>query len=574
MSIFNYVLPSGSEFRLEASGTITKIEADRIFYEQVAAGSLIGYTAGQTLTSAETRLTKFELSRLDRGTAGVDNLPVLVFNQGIASTTSDTAPILATLLSLPVPVSVPNLSNVLLTDPIDEADVVTIKGDDLAPVGIGANGVRALNPYQIQKLLAQIANLVDQESDQISVNKGIGRYGFTAYQLELAGYVKPGTTQRYFIDSNADFVSIMSSPSVWTGRGGVYALNDLLLDPLLQNQIQVQIMQQNYNNLLSAGVIVTPVRSSVSVSSGQVYTNTGLQSTRALATLGILGTNLSDLTANQRSNLLNSPNISRLLNATNVDLNTIASGAVNSLSTGLSRLGNLSQANFASAATALSNQITGSVGALVANASKYGTQATAIWSRAVNIQNLDFNSIKANLTNLVPPTLSGLNSGLDVLGKAGSFATNFANPLSGLNNVDKLLTSGGGIGGALTTQVGNLTGQLSNLPGQIAGQLGNLGNLTNIGSLGNLFGRGGDLVSGTRVAAGFNNTVNRATVDAAFQRVLGSAKIPLPVFQYPSPASLAPRLDIQFAQNFLKTLQTQGQAAATQASAIAGRFLG
>ena len=69
--------------------------------------------------------------------------------------------------------------------------------------------------------------------------------------------------------------------------------------------------------------------------------------------------------------------------------------------------------------------------------------------------------------------------------------------------------------------------------------------------MGDLFGGGGDLVSGTQVAAGFNNTVNRSTVDAAFARIVGSSKVPLPIYQYPSLAALAPRLDIQQAFSFL-----------------------
>ena len=571
MAIFEYNLPSGSQFRLEAPSGTTQTDADRIFYEQVAAGSLVGYEPGQTLTSVETQLTKFELSRLDRGTAGVDTNPVLAINQGLPITLSDTQPLLAVLLSLPVPISIPNLSEVLLTDPINEADIVLIKGDDFPPSGVGANGTRALSEYQVQKLLAQIANLVDQESDQISAEKGIGRFGFTAYQLEQAGYVKPGTSLKYFSTDNTNFVSVMSSPSVWTGRGGVYNLDSLLEDPLLQNQVQVQLMQQGYNNLLANGIIITTPTSGVSVSTGQVYTNTGLQSSRTLATLGLLGTNLSSLSASARTALANSPALSRLLSATSVDLKTIASGATQSLT-------NLANPNFASVGAALTNQITSGVGALVANASKYGTQATALWAKAGNLQNLNLNNIKTNLTNLVPPNLSGLTSNLNILGKASSFATNFANPLAGLNNIGGLLTAGGGIGGALTGQAGNLqsqlTGQLGNLQGQLTATLGNLGNLANIGSLNNLFGGVGDLVSGTTVAAGFNNTVNRATVDAAFARALGSAKIPLPVFQYPSATALAPRLDIQQAQNFLKNLQTQGQAVAGQIQSAAGRLLG
>jgi hypothetical protein len=559
MAIFEYTLPSGSRYRLEAPAGTTQAVADQIFYTQIAAGSLVGYEPGQTLTSIETQLTKFELSRLDRGTAGVDTSPVLAINQGTdlngivvnfinqnQSGTSANASVLAALLSLPVPITFPvpptfpPLTDTILVDPIDEADIVLIKGDDFPPAGVGANGIKALSEYQIQKLLAQIAKLVNQESDQISLQKGIGKYGFTAYQLEQAGYVKSGTSLKYFSQNNNNFVAIMNSPSVWTGRGGVYSLDDLLNDSLLQNQIQVELMQRGYNNLLANGIIVTTPTSTVSVSTGQVYTNTGLQSSQTLTTLGLLATDLRSLTPATRASLTSSPSLARLLNAASVNLSTIASGATSNST-------NLADANFASASATLANQITGSVGALVANASKYGTQATALWARASNLQSLNLSSIKTNLTNLVPPTLGGLSSNLNILGKAGSFATNFANPLSGLNNVGSLLTAGGGIGGALTSQVTGL-----------AGQLGNLGNLTNIGSLGNLFGGGGDLVSGTSVAAGFNNTVNRATVDAAFARVVGSLKVPLPVFQYPSLTALAPRLDILQAQNFLKNSSTGG----------------
>jgi len=557
MSQFSYTLPSGAEFIVRGPAGATQPQADRIFYEQVAAGSLVGYEAGQTLSSVATKITKFELSRLDRGTAGVDNAPVLAIVQG-----------------LPVITGIPSLTNITLSNPINEADIVDIKGDDLAPESVGP-----LSSFQTQKLLAQIANLVDQESDQISLDKGIGRYGFTAYALEEAGYVKPGTSLRFFAVNSEDFISVMSSPSVWTGKDGVYGLNDLLSDPLLQNRAQVSIMQQGYAGLLESGTITAPATSGISVNSGQVYTNGGLQSIQAL----IGGSLIGSLGRLSSAGLINGitqnaqtagTTLNRLLNGSNINLATIGSGAVNSLTAGLGNLGNLASVNFASLGAGLTNQITGGVGALVTNASKFGTDATALWARAggVNLTNLaggltgNLNGLTSNLTNLVPGSLSNLTSSLDVFGKAGSFATNFANPLGNLNT----LTNIGGLSGALTGQLGSLqgalTGQLGSLQGALTGQLGalsgqlngalgslgSLGSFANIGAVGDLFGGGGDLVSGTAVAGGFNNTVNRSTLDAAFARVVGSNKVPLPTFQYPSPAALGPRLDIQQAFNFLK----------------------
>lgn len=525
MSVFTYTLPSGARFVVRGPAGATQAEADRIFYEQVAAGALVGYESGQTLTSTATTLTKFELSRLDRGTAGVDTPTVLAVIQG-----------------LPVINAIPILSTVLLTNPIDESDIVAIKGNDLGPDSVGP-----LDSFQVQKLLAQLANLVDQPSDQISQDKGIGIYGFTAYALEEAGYVKPGTSLRFFAVDSEDFVSVMSSPSVWTGKDGVYSLADLLNDASLQNRIQVQLMQQGYQQLEQSGVISQTRQPSLQLSTGQVYTTGGLQPIQAIAGSSLFG-GLNRLSAALTSGILQniqSPGtvLNRLVNVPNINLATIGSGAVNNLTIGLENLSNL---NVASIEAGITKQITGGVGALVTNASKFGSQATTLWantglastrSTLTNVAGgltANLNSITSNLTNLVPGSLSNLSSSLDIYGKAGSFATNFANPLGNLNNISGLLTPGGGIGGALT------------------GSVGNFGNFSNIGAVGDLFGGGGDLVSGTAVAGGFNNTVNRATVDSAVARVIGSPKVPVPAFQYPSLASLAPRLDIQQALNFLQ----------------------
>lgn len=569
MSQFNYTLPSGAEFVVNGPAGATQREADRIFYEQVAAGSLVSYEPGQTLTSPATVVTKFELSRLERGTAGVDSSVILAISQGLPTAPggSNLQSILAIIQSKPIPIGVPNLSNVALTDPVDEADIVNIKGDDLAPASIGANGITALDEYQVQKILAQIANLVNQASDQISQDKGIGLYGFTAYQLEQAGYVKAGTSLRFFAVNPEDFVAVMSSPSVWTGKDGVYSLNDLLSDPQLQGRVQVNLMQQGYNEMLANGAIKTTPKAAVSIKSGQVYTNGGLQSIAAISALSLLNNNVGSLRGVLANALTGSTALNRLLSGANINLNTIGSGAVNSLTTGLSGLGNLANANFATISATLTNQLTGGVGALVTNAGKWGSAATSLWAKSGNLSfasvgsditklantgltNLTgsltggLNNITSNLTNLVPGSFSNLTSSLDVFGKAGSFATNFANPLGNLNNLGSLgnlgglLTPGGGIAGGLTGQLGNF---------------GSLGNFASIGAVGDLFGGGGDLVSGTQVAGGFNNTVNRQTVDAAFARVVGSNKVPLPVYQYPSLASLASRLDIQQAVNVLRT---------------------
>jgi hypothetical protein len=89
--------------------------------------------------------------------------------------------------------------------------------------------------------------------------------------------------------------------------------------------------------------------------------------------------------------------------------------------------------------------------------------------------------------------------------------------------------------------------------------LSSLPGLGSLGDIGGLFGGGSDgLVSSTQVAAGYNNTVNRSTVDAAFIKILGNPKIPNPVFDYPGPnsASLNTNTDIAYAETQLQKQTT------------------
>jgi hypothetical protein len=562
MSQFKYTLPSGSEFVVNGPAGATQIQADKVFYEQVAAGGLVGYESGQTLTSSATRLNKFELSRLERGTAGVE-----------------TPTILAIVAGLPIVAGVPNLNNTPLDNPINQADIVLIKGDTLGPTAIGP-----LSSYDVQKIQAQIKNYVDQNYTEISNNKGIGQYGFTAYALEEAGYVKPGTSLRFFAVDPEDFVSVMSSPSVWTGKNGIYSLADLLSSAETQTLIQSEIMEQGYANLQSSGVISNIPQSAIPLSQGQVYTNSGFASVSQLLALNATGIGLGSLQGLVRNALTSNTSLNKLLAAGNINLSTIGSGAINSLGAGLGGLGNLANLNFSSLSNSITSKITGDVGALVANASKFGSQAATLWSQSGlggTLSNLTgglsgqlsgitgqltslpggltngLNQITGQLTNLIPGSLSNLTSSMDLLGKGSQFATVFANPLGNLSNLGNL----GNLGNLsnltnLGALQGQLTGALSGQLGSLSGALGNFGSLANFGAVGSLFGGGGDLVSGTQVAAGFNNTVNRATVDSAFRRILGSTKIPAPSYEYPGFSSLGARLDIQQAQNILKNFQS------------------
>ena len=534
MAIYNYTLPSGARYVVDAPTGTTQAQADFIFYSQVAAGSLVGYTRGQTLSSLGTKLTKFELSRLDRGTAGVDNVAILAIISGA---------------------QVPSLVNVPLKNPITVAD--------FAAVGSTA-AVGPLTPSETQAVIAQIANLVDQPYDEISTEDGIGEYGLGTPQLEQAGYLKPGT------GDYPNFNCAVRSPSVWTGKDGVYSLNDVLTNPILQTQMQTQVMQNSYSALVAAGTIQEPTTAPASVSKGQVYTNNGL----ATLTAASLVTGAAALSSNFNSivstSLAGAANLNSLLSNPVTNISTLASGAVNTVTQSIASLGanalatanNLVNTTIGSTigqATALvsgvSNTITGALGAvngavggLIANASQFGAPVTALWAQG--------QGLVSGAQGLVTGA-QGLVTG--ALGSAQSLVT------GALGNLTTLAS------GAL----GAVTGQASALLGSLNSTMDIFGKMSSFSVDFSIFSSD-SLVSPTKVAAGYSNTVNRSVVDAATTRILGDAKIPIPQFQYPSPGALNVGADINFALNALKSLTSpftnviaQAQGAFTQATQLA-----
>jgi len=284
MSTFKYTLASGATFTVTAPAGTTQAAADKIFYSQVAAGTFVGYNPGDTLTSAQAAINSFGITRLQRGTAGVNDQTVISIVSGqpivaslpsgrlalspIQSPINDTAYIQVTsnpeqgLLSLPLAPVVPTNANYPVPNP---------------------NYSGGLNSQQVQALMAQLANIVKQPYNVITQTLGLGKYGFNSQQLERVGYVKPGYSDRYCrLNSStqanpSNFVSFMKSPSPWTGLNGVESLQDILTNEDRQNQIQLALMQQSYSQLVNSGVII-PARAKVttpSISTGQVYSSSG-----------------------------------------------------------------------------------------------------------------------------------------------------------------------------------------------------------------------------------------------------------------------------------------------------------
>lgn len=138
----------------------------------------------------------------------------------------------------------------------DQTPTNTIDTGDYAkqPPADDSIGTATISAQQVTGMAAQTIKDVNQPYDEASNEKGVGKYGFTAEQLELGGYVKQGTVEIY-IDGNPDPTSILSSPVVWTGKNNVTSLAQLLNDTNLQDTIQYSLYQINYEYLKSAGIL-------------------------------------------------------------------------------------------------------------------------------------------------------------------------------------------------------------------------------------------------------------------------------------------------------------------------------
>lgn len=171
--------------------------------------------------------------------------PYPYHNQGVSAVTNVSDPPAADLTQATA-ATLARLDAVPVTSPLDTAAFLEQTPAELS--------VGSLDPAQVTGLLAQTKLDVGQSFDTVSLDKGIGEFGFSAAQLEGAGYLKPGTVQTFLKDP-AQLQSVLNSPSVWTGKSGIGNLDSLLADPGLQSLTQNEIMVTALDGLKSAGIV-------------------------------------------------------------------------------------------------------------------------------------------------------------------------------------------------------------------------------------------------------------------------------------------------------------------------------
>ena len=297
----------------------------------------------------------------------------------------------------------------------------------------------------------------------------------------------------------SNFTDVLKSPSVWTGKDGVTGLTDILSNPALQDKIQFGLMKDSFDTLVKTGEITTPATDAVAPI-GQLYdaaANIGKNLISVTAGLVAAPKALSELSTGDLQNSLAS-------------FKDKASGAINSIgsavSSGVGNLGSTISGSIDSAVNLLNdpnappytgddpivrarlglppvgqvgldafggpgpamvaNSGAADLGGLLANSSKFGVDNAVAWAKgagssALNSVNGAVSSITAGADSLA----ASLKPSMDSLAKQGQFAVNFSD---------------------------------FKLPAAVAGVV---------------------------PAAGFKGTVDRSTLNSAFTKLVGSAKI-------------------------------------------------
>jgi len=171
--------------------------------------------------------------------------PYPYHNQGVSTFTSLGEPV-ATDLIASAASAIGGLADIPVLNGIDVSGFL---GQLPAEISVGS-----LDLSQVTGLIAQTAADVGQAFDTFSLEKGIGAFGFTASQLESAGFLKPGTVQNFLQDA-ANVQSVLSSATVWTGKEGVNNLGSLLGDYALQTVAQNELMVTALSGLKSVGLV-------------------------------------------------------------------------------------------------------------------------------------------------------------------------------------------------------------------------------------------------------------------------------------------------------------------------------
>jgi hypothetical protein len=222
-SVFKFTNSAGAAFEVQAPAGTSYDTALAVFNQQYKTGGLTGVPVGG-LVNAVTQ------------TQG-----------GLTAAASQISP---QALSLAAQIG----NNIKLPNQLGVPPPTAITVSDFLNTGVNSQTVGSVSSAQVQGLVATTAAVVGQSSNVVTATNGLGTYGLTADQLQTAGLIKPGIADQVKQDP-ANAVSILSSPTSWTGKQGATDIQTILNDLGLQTATQQNLMSNSYEQLKQNGTL-------------------------------------------------------------------------------------------------------------------------------------------------------------------------------------------------------------------------------------------------------------------------------------------------------------------------------
>lgn len=249
-------------FEVNGPPGMTREQAFEIFKKQAGTGGLTGFSPGDVL-SAQTQAAdglasaKAELSQELAGFPGTDRG---VQNQ-FASIAESAKQSLAAGTTGNLQSKIGSAGSILqqtagkISSLFGEPVANGIDTADFAKTATALVPMGKLSTTDVRATMASVGTAVGQDFSQFTNSAGVGKFGLDATQLETAGLLKPGTAGSFLKQGANDLTTVLKSPAVWTGKGGINNLDSLLSNPAAQGLTQQDLMSKG---LAAAGSLGLP----------------------------------------------------------------------------------------------------------------------------------------------------------------------------------------------------------------------------------------------------------------------------------------------------------------------------
>jgi hypothetical protein len=134
-------------------------------------------------------------------------------------------------------------------------EIKKIEKGDYEAQNSATSNVGKIAPEKVTGMLAQASKQVPQGFNEISNTVGVGKFGFSATELETAGFLKPGTSEFFLKDATSNLNTVLSSSSVWSGNQGINGVSDFLNNEAIQDLTKTELFTKGLNSLQNAGVV-------------------------------------------------------------------------------------------------------------------------------------------------------------------------------------------------------------------------------------------------------------------------------------------------------------------------------